>query len=89
MKGHIKRRSKGSRTIWVDVGRDPETRKRKQQTLTVRGSKKDAERELRAVLTRAVNTRPRTYEGIASERLGHSSVAITLDIYSHILPGLQ
>jgi integrase len=26
---------------------------------------------------------------IASERLGHSSVATTLDIYSHALPGLQ
>jgi integrase len=26
---------------------------------------------------------------IASERLGHSSVAVTMDIYSHALPGLQ
>jgi len=26
---------------------------------------------------------------IVQERLGHSSVAITLDIYSHVLPGLQ
>lgn len=26
---------------------------------------------------------------IVSERLGHSSVAMTLDIYSHVLPGLQ
>ncbi|MBA7707894.1 putative prophage phiRv2 integrase [subsurface metagenome] len=52
MKGHIRQRSKGSWTIWVDLGRDPETGKRKQQTMTVRGSKKDAERELRAVLTR-------------------------------------
>jgi len=26
---------------------------------------------------------------IVSERLGHSSVAITLDTYSHVLPGLQ
>ena len=26
---------------------------------------------------------------IVSERLGHASVAITLDIYSHVLPGLQ
>ncbi len=26
---------------------------------------------------------------VASERAGHSSVAITLDIYSHVLPGLQ
>ena len=26
---------------------------------------------------------------IVSERLGHGSVSITLDIYSHVLPGLQ
>lgn len=26
---------------------------------------------------------------VASERLGHSSIAITLDTYSHVLPGLQ
>ncbi len=26
---------------------------------------------------------------VVSERLGHSSVAITLDIYSHVLPGVQ
>ena len=52
MKGHIKQRSKGSWTLWVDLGRDPETRKRKQQTFTVRGSKQVAERELRTVLTR-------------------------------------
>ena len=52
MKGHLKQRSKGPWTIWLDIGRDPETGKRKQQTLTVRGTKKDAERELRGVLAR-------------------------------------
>lgn len=52
MKGHMRKRSKGSWTIWVDIGRDPETGRRKQQSFTVRGSKKDAERELRAILTR-------------------------------------
>ena len=26
---------------------------------------------------------------VVSERLGHSSVAITLDVYSHVLPGMQ
>jgi integrase len=26
---------------------------------------------------------------IVSERLGHSSVSVTLDIYSHVLPNLQ
>ena len=26
---------------------------------------------------------------IVQERLGHSSIAMTLDTYSHVLPGLQ
>ena len=26
---------------------------------------------------------------VVSERLGHSTVSITLDTYSHVLPGLQ
>ena len=26
---------------------------------------------------------------VVQERLGHSSIAITLDLYSHVLPGLQ
>ncbi len=51
MKGHIKQRSKGSWTLWVDFGRSPDG-KRKQQVFTVRGSKNDAQRELRAILTR-------------------------------------
>ena len=26
---------------------------------------------------------------VVSERLGHANIGITLDIYSHVLPGLQ
>ena len=26
---------------------------------------------------------------VVSERLGHSSIQITLDVYSHLLPGIQ
>src|SRR5262249_20257028 len=26
---------------------------------------------------------------VAQERLGHSSVAVTMDIYSHVMPGMQ
>jgi integrase len=26
---------------------------------------------------------------VAQERLGHSSIGITLDLYSHVLPGMQ
>lgn len=52
MKGHIRKRSKGSWGLWVDLGRDPQTGQRRQQTATVRGTKKDAERELRVLITR-------------------------------------
>jgi integrase len=26
---------------------------------------------------------------VASERLGHSTIGITLDLYSHVIPGMQ
>jgi integrase len=26
---------------------------------------------------------------VVSERLGHSTVSLTLDVYSHLVPGLQ
>ncbi|MGA6933250.1 MAG: tyrosine-type recombinase/integrase, partial [Pseudolabrys sp.] len=26
---------------------------------------------------------------VAQERLGHSSIAVTMDTYSHVLPGMQ
>ncbi|WP_258583799.1 hypothetical protein [Mesorhizobium sp. AR02] len=26
---------------------------------------------------------------IANERLGHSSIGITLDLYNHVMPGMQ
>ena len=32
---------------------------------------------------------PGVHPKIAQERLGHSSIAITLDLYSHVLPGMQ
>jgi hypothetical protein len=31
----------------------------------------------------------RVHPKVASERLGHSKVGITLDLYSHVLPGMQ
>ena len=46
MRGHIKQRSKGSWSIVLDLGRDPSTGKRRQQWVTVRGSKKAAEKKL-------------------------------------------
>ena len=42
-------------------------------------------RHAHATLLLAQGTNPK----IVSERLGHSSVAFTLDVYSHMVPGLQ
>lgn len=44
--GSITRRGKSSWRIKFDIGRDPVTGKRRTQYLTVRGTKKDAQREL-------------------------------------------
>ena len=49
MRGHLKQRSKGSRTIVLDLGRDPATGKHRQQWQTVRGTKKEAEKKLAEV----------------------------------------
>ena len=29
------------------------------------------------------------HPGIVSERLGHSSIGITVNLYSHVIPGMQ
>ena len=46
MRGHVYKRSKDSWTIVFDIGADPVTGKRRQRSRAVRGTKKDAEREL-------------------------------------------
>lgn len=46
MRGHVKQRAKGSWTIWLELPRDPVTGKRRQKTLTVKGSKREAEKKL-------------------------------------------
>jgi len=53
--GHIRQRSPGSFELRYDLDTDPATGKRKTVTTTVRGSRKDAEKELRRLL-RAVDT---------------------------------
>ena len=30
-----------------------------------------------------------THPKVVSERLGHSKIGVTLDIYSHVMPGMQ
>src|SRR5438270_13678785 len=53
--GHIRERSPGSFELRYALGTDPATGKRKLATVTVRGTRKEAERELRRLL-RALDT---------------------------------
>ena len=46
MRGHITKRSKDTYSIVLDLGRDPSTGKRRQQWVTVRGTKREAEKRL-------------------------------------------
>lgn len=51
MTGNITRRGKTSWRLKYELPRDPKTGKRRSALKTVRGSRKDAEKELRAILT--------------------------------------
>ncbi len=55
MRGHIRQRSKGTWTLVVYTGQDPDTGKKRYKWETVRGTKKQAEAEL-AKLVREVET---------------------------------
>jgi integrase len=50
MRGHIQKRYKKSWTIILDLGRDDLTGKRKQQSISVKGTKRDAEKRLAELL---------------------------------------
>jgi integrase len=50
MRGHIRQRSPGSWEVRYDFGTDPATGKRRIATVTVRGDRKAAEKELRRLL---------------------------------------
>ncbi|MCB1004332.1 MAG: tyrosine-type recombinase/integrase, partial [Acidimicrobiales bacterium] len=42
-------------------------------------------RHTHATLALAARVHPK----VVQERLGHSSISITLDLYSHVVPGIQ
>ena len=50
MRGHIVKRYKNSYTIVLNLGTDPATGKRKQQWISVKGTKKSAEKRLAELL---------------------------------------
>lgn len=51
MRGHIIKRYKNSYTVVLNLGTDPTTGKRRQQWVSVKGTKKDAEKRLSELLT--------------------------------------
>ena len=50
MRGHVVKRYKDSYTIVLEMGKDPATGKRKQQWISVKGTKKEAEKKLAEAL---------------------------------------
>jgi hypothetical protein len=50
MRGHIIKRYADSWSIVIDIARDPETGKRKQQWYSIKGTKKEAEKKLSELL---------------------------------------
>jgi len=43
----------------------------------------------RAAFSSYTSTRPRVHPKIVSEMLGHSTVAIIVDVYSHVTPAMH
>src|SRR5215472_11935700 len=101
MAGHIRQRSPGSFELRYSLGTDPATGKRKTVTTTVRGSRKDAERELRRLL-HAVDTGQhvdptrmtmRRWLALWLETIRHEVAPRSLDRYTsivnlHLIPGI-
>ena len=61
MRGHLRKRGKNSWAIVIELPRDPQTGRRRQQWHTVHGTKRDAEAKLRELLhsaDRGVYTKP-------------------------------
>ncbi|MFC2066509.1 tyrosine-type recombinase/integrase [Chloroflexota bacterium] len=55
MRGHITKRGKDSYTIVLNLGRDTETGKRKQQWVSIKGTKKEAEKRLSELVSQLDN----------------------------------
>ncbi|EJR04742.1 hypothetical protein II1_04996 [Bacillus cereus MC118] len=95
MKGHIRKRG----TKWciiVDIGADPETGKEDKSGFHDKFKAYLKKSELNNIIFHDLRHTHETlllkqgvHPKIVSERLGHKDVFITLNRYSHVLPGLQ
>lgn len=102
MKGHIRKRGERSWAVVVDLGRDPGTGKRRQKWHTVKGTKRDAERELARLVNElnagqyvapAILTVGEYLEQWLEDHARHRVRPTTLESYQamvdhHLLPGL-
>jgi integrase len=99
--GHIRERSPGSFELRYSFGTNPATGKRKVATATVRGSRKDAEKELRRLLHAAdtgqhvdpTRMTVRRWLTLWLETIRHEVASRSLDRYTdivnlHLIPGL-
>ena len=67
------------------MARDARTRRRVFDNAGFFGSRLHDLRHTHATMLLRAGVHPK----VVSERLGHASIAITLDVYSHVLPGMQ
>ena len=98
MRGHIRKRGERSWAIVVDVGHDPQTGKRRQKWISVKGTKRDAERRLPEVIK---ELNDRTYVEPSGIRLAdyldlwmrdYASISVrelTMDSYRYLVGVLQ
>lgn len=89
MKGYFYKR--GNKWAFsVDIGRDPKTGKRRQKRRSGFKTKREAQAACAELHTHAtILLQLKENPKVVSERLGHSNIGITLDIYSHVIPDMQ
>jgi hypothetical protein len=93
--GHLVERSPGHWAIVISV-RDPATASQFSRTASTTNGRGFLPPPIcpdpvprSAALARDAPAAANVHPKIASERLGHSHVGLTLDTYSHVLPGMQ
>lgn len=91
LRGHIRPHGDGAWRIFAEAGTDPVTGKRKKVTRVIRGSRRDAEKALAALVAEAdggghAGTRAKTFGEVVDAYLDHKSVeleATTFDTYRY------
>ena len=97
MRGHIKEHGAGAWRIFAEAGKDPVTGKRKKVTRVVRGSRRDAERALAALVAEADRgdhggTSAKTFGEVIDEYLAHKMLEVestTEATYRYYAPYLE